>query len=284
MRPRFGVSQFTTLPWSFEQDVENYGRLGVEAIEICEEKLDKDRAAEQLALVEQSGLEVCSVQPEIRTLFPSRMQPEPEDIGERLSRFRGTIELVSPHAPDTPFICNTGPPPDGNMQRVFEVAVREYADLADFAGERGAQVALEPLSPTIMNVESAIWTLGQAMKIVEAVNRENFGICVDIWNIWQNANVTEEIKACGERIFAVHVSDWRIPRSFEDRHIVGHGEIPLPPLLSAIHESGYRDAYTLEIFSRGVPDPLWEADLEEVISESRAGVEQAWKEVPGATA
>ncbi len=39
---RFGVNQFTTWPWRFEQDVENYARLGADAIEVCESKLDED--------------------------------------------------------------------------------------------------------------------------------------------------------------------------------------------------------------------------------------------------
>jgi sugar phosphate isomerase/epimerase len=60
--------------------------------------------------------------------------------------------------------------------------------------------------------------------------------------------------------------------------IVGQGEIPLAPLLRAVHESGYRGAYSVEIFSSGVPDPLWSADLSWVITESRAGLERAWRE------
>jgi sugar phosphate isomerase/epimerase len=101
---------------------------------------------------------------------------------------------------------------------------------------------------------------------------------VDLWNIWQNPDVAREIKACAERIFVVHVSDWRTPRSFADRRTLGQGEIPLPPLLRAIHESGYRGAYTLEILSQDVPDPLWDADLFGVIEDSRANLERAWRE------
>lgn len=275
---RFGVSQFTTTPWSFERDVEEYARLGVEAIEVCEEKLDGDRAEEQLGLIGERGLEISSVQPAVRTLFPSRMQPQPEGLSDRLALFRRAIERVGPFAPGAPFVCNTGPPPNGDVREVFDVAAREYRALADSAGERGARVALEPLSPALMNVESAIWTLGQAMRIVAAVDRENFGVCVDVWNVWQNADVAEEIEACGDRVFVVHASDWRTPRSFADRHVVGRGEIPMPTLLRAIHESGYRGAYTLEIFSDGVPDSLWESDLSEVIADSRAGLERAWRE------
>ncbi len=281
MTLRFGVSQFTTLPWGFERDVENYARLGVEAIEVCEEKLDEGQTAEQMALVEERGLELSSVQPAIRTLFSSRTQPGPEDPQERTARFRRTIERLGRFARDVPFVANTGPPPNGNVQEVFDVAGREYRALADFAGEHGARVALEPLNPALMNVETAIWTLEQAMEIVAAVDRENFGVCVDLWNVWQNPDVVEEIRACGERIFVVHVADWRTPRSFEDRRVVGRGEIPLPELLRALHESGYRGAYTLEIFSGDVPDSLWDADLSGVIEQSRAGLEEAWRDTVG---
>ena len=275
---QFGVSEFTTQPWSFEQDVENYARLGVDAIEVCEVKLDDDRAAEQLALAGRHGLPITSVQPTIRTLFPSRSQPEPKEPRERMARFRRTIERLSQAGPGVPFVTNTGIPPNGNIQHVFDVAAQEYRALAEFAQDHGVRVALEPLNAAIMNVESAIWTLGQAMQLVAAVDRASFGICLDVWNIWQNADVTAAITACGDRIFVVQVSDWRTPRSYEDRLVVGQGQIPLPPLLRAIHESGYRGPYTLEIFSGDVPDSLWQGDLSRAITDSRAGLEAAWRE------
>jgi sugar phosphate isomerase/epimerase len=139
-------------------------------------------------------------------------------------------------------------------------------------------VALEPLNASIVNVETAIWTLEQAMGVVEAVDRPNFGICLDVWNVWQNAEIAAGIRACGAagRVFVVQVSDWRTPRSYQDRLIPGRGEIPLPGLLRAIHEGGYRGPYVVEIFSSGVPDALWEQDLEGVIRDSRAGMDRAW--------
>ena len=258
--------------------MENYARLGVEAIEVCEFKLDEDRFAEQLALAGERGLTISSVQPAVRTIFPSRLQPEPKDLDGRTALFRRAIDRVGPFAQGVPFVCNTGPPPEGNVREVLKVAAEKCRALADFASENGVRVALEPLNPVLMNVETAIWTLEQAMRIVAEVDRENFGVCLDTWNIWQNAGVEEAIKACGDRVFVVQVSDWRTPRSLADRHIVGDGEIPHSTLLRAIHEGGYRGPYTLEIFSEDVPDPLWEADLSAVIEASRAGLGRAWRE------
>jgi len=275
---QFSVSEFTTNPWTFEQDVAAYGRLGVDAIEVCEVKLDPSRLQEQLALIPRYGLTISSVQPAVRTLFPSRSQPEPLHVPDRLKRFRTTIASLGERAAGLPFITNTGIPPGGNMQEVVDTAARSYRDLADFAASHGARVALEPLNAAIMNTETAIWTVEQALHIVTAVDRSNFGICLDFWNIWQNAGLEQTIRAAGDRIFIVQVSDWRTPRSFDDRLIVGQGEIPFPPLLRAVRSSGYQGPYELEIFSQDVPDSLWEGDLERVITESRGGLLRAWRE------
>lgn len=274
----FGVSEFTTTPWTFEQDVRTYAQLGIDTIEVCEFKLDDTRAADQLTLIAQHGLQISSVQPTVRTLFPSLSQPEPADLSLRMARFRRTIQTFTGVAPGVPFVTNTGIPPKGNIQDVFDRAAIEYRTLARFAGEHGVRIALEPLNASIMNEESAIWTLEQAMRIVEAVDQDNFGICLDTWNIWQNANIVEDITACGDRIFVVQISDWRTPRSFQDRLIVGQGEIPLASLLRAVQKGGYQGAYSVEIFSHDVPDPLWEADLRRVIIDSRVGFDAAWRE------
>jgi len=275
---QFGVSEFTTMPWTFEQDVEAYARLGVQAIEVCEAKLDPSRWQEQIALPAAHGLAVTSIQPAVRTLFPSKGQPEPLDIGERLARFRGTITRLAPAVPDAVFVTNTGIPPDGNIQRVWDTAIPAYRELAAFAADHGGRVALEPLNASIVNIETAVWTLGQALEIVRAVGHDSFGICLDCWNVWQNANLLDAIKDSGDRIFVVQISDWRTPRSFEDRLIPGQGEIPLPAFLRAVREAGFVGAYSVEIFSRGVPDALWEADLEQVIRDSRAGLDRAWRQ------
>ncbi len=273
---QFGVSEFTTNPWPFEHDVETYARLGVSAIEVCEAKLDPAKIVAQMDLVRAAGLEITSVQPKTRTLFPSLSQPEPQDIGERMRLFQKTIELLSPWTPGVAFVTNTGIPPGGNMQEVVDRAATEYQALADFATGYGVKIALEPLNASIANIESAIWTLPQAMEIVRAVDRDNFGICLDSWNIWQNAGIHAEIEACGPKIFVVQISDWRTPRSFLDRLVPGRGEIPLPQFLKSAHAAGFRGAYSVEIFSSGVPDALWDGDLERVITDSRAGMDAAW--------
>ena len=276
----YGFSQYTTQQWTFEQDLDACAELGVDTVEVCEYKLDPARLNEQLALVAEKGLQISSVQSAVHTLYPDALFAEPSDPKERAALIRRAIERVSPYAPQgTPFVVNTGVAPQGNFREGWDVAVREFGALTEFAADHGMRIALEPLNAILMNTNSFVWLIPQVLEMLSEVNHPAFGVCMDTWNVWQDPKVLEHIAACGDTIFVTHVSDWHLPRAFADRLIPGHGAIPLPALLRAIRETGYDGAYTLELFSDlSLPDSLWRADGREVIRKSRAGLEKAWEE------
>ncbi|MEV4273432.1 sugar phosphate isomerase/epimerase family protein [Micromonospora chalcea] len=274
----YGVNQFTTMPWTFEQDVENYIQLGVAALELCEIKLDPHRRGEQLDLIAQAGLPVVSVQPAVRAMVPSASQPQPRSRKERVESFRRSIELIAAYAPGATFVTNTGPAPGGDMAEAIRQTISDHRELAAIAANHGVRIALEPLNPVSLNLETAIWTYGQALDIVQAVDREEVGICLDLWNLWQDNQLVAGINAAPDRVFLLQVSDWRTPRSGSDRRSIGTGEIPVGPLLHAVHDAGYRGPCVLEIFSQNVPDSLYDADLHTLIRDNRAALEQAWQE------
>jgi sugar phosphate isomerase/epimerase len=51
----FGISQFTTWPWPFEQDMYEYAAAGATAIEIRKFKLDRADYAPQLEAIERAN-------------------------------------------------------------------------------------------------------------------------------------------------------------------------------------------------------------------------------------
>lgn len=83
---RFGVSQFTTQPWSFDEDVARYARLEVDTIEVVEAKLDGGRLAAQMESIAAAGLAISGVQPAVRTFFASRMMPQPAGLAARIAQ------------------------------------------------------------------------------------------------------------------------------------------------------------------------------------------------------
>ncbi len=272
----FGISEFTTMPWSFDEDVKRYAALGVGSIEVVETKLDDDRFADQMRSIADAGLVISGIQPKVRTFFSSRMMPDPKPLDERVACLCGSIERLAKYAPGVPFITNTGAHPKGDMAEVMKVVATKLGELGRLAADHGVKMALEPLNPTSVNVESAIWTVDQALDVIEASGSDHVGLCLDYWNIWQNADVEAAIARAGDRIFTVQASDWRTPRSFADRIIPGDGDIPLAALIRATRATGYDKPWVVEIFSNNVEDSLYDDDLETVVMRCRQGMAEAW--------
>ncbi|WP_420605370.1 sugar phosphate isomerase/epimerase family protein [Novosphingopyxis sp.] len=273
----FGISEFTTMPWSFDQDVARYAGLGVDSIEVVEAKLDDDRFADQMRSIADAGLTISGIQPRIRTFFGSRMMPDPKGVEERTTCLRRSIERLAAFAPGVPFITNTGAHPQGDMAEAMEVVAEKLGELGRIAADHGVTIALEPLNPTSANIESAIWTIDQALDVIAASGSDDVGLCLDYWNIWQNDDVEAAIARAGDRIFTVQASDWRTPRSFADRIVPGDGVIPLAALIEATRATGYDRPWVVEIFSNEVTDSLYDDDLETVVRRCREGMADAWE-------
>lgn len=275
---RFGISQFTTWPWSFERDVERYAAHGIDAIEVCEFKLDRNDYRPQLESIPRAGLTVSSVQSTVHSLFPDSLAPAPSDPTDRVRHMKSAMARIAPHVPEgTPFVAITGAAPGGNTQAVYERALIEFAGLADFAAQNGLKLAYEPLNPVLFNTDTALWGLDDALALVQTIAHPALGLCVDTWNIFQTPNLHDVIRACGDRIFLVQVSDWHRPRSGADRISLGRGTIDNAGIIASIRATGYKRPYVLEIFSgESLPDSIWRADLDEVIRENVIAFVQTW--------
>jgi len=167
-----------------------------------------------------------------------------------------------------------------NFQLAHRTARQLYPQLADYAAERGARIAYEPLSPVLMNNDTFICTLIETTDLIDDVGRENFGLLFDVYHLWREHDLLPRLLKLVNCIFGVHISDWPEgePRHPGDRRICGEGIIDLPGVLAMLDAGGYRDACCLEIFSiDGLPDSLWRRDPAQVIRASRAGFERAWE-------
>jgi sugar phosphate isomerase/epimerase len=277
--PPFGVSQYTTWPQTFEQDLALFEALGVQNIEVCEAKLEAGDPRPQLERLKASGLRVTSVQPRLHSLFPDQPRPEPAAPQERMKLLAESIELFGQYFPGATLVSISGAAPGGDYHEAYQTAAREYRELAKIAEDHGVRIALEPLNPILMNVDTFICSLAQANRVIESVDHPAFGMFVDVWHIWEDESACELIKQTGSRIFGVHINDWNTPRAFGDRYIPGEGKIPLAKLLKAIRDSGYQGAYTLEIFSElRLGGSLW-ADPQKTVTQSKIAFENIWNQI-----
>ena len=284
--PLFSVCQSTTYRLTFEQDVALYRKLGIQAIEVCEDKLSADpgQAREQLGILAENGLKVTSVQPAVLSLFPHNMDTprSPQTPAERMARYRRSIDLFAECFPkqQVPLVIGGGKAPGYDFRLAHQTARSWFPRMADYAAERGIRLMFEPLSPILMNAFTFVTSVDEALQLIAHVNRPNFGLALDVWHVWREAAVAERIAQLRDRLFGVHICDWPAaePRDVSDRVLPGDGVIDLPALLGAIERTGYHDAYCLEIYSgEDLPDSLWRADPETVVRKGREGFLMAWQ-------
>ncbi len=271
----FGISEVTTWPWSFEEDLARYETLGATVIEVWEFKLDRDnrRRREQLAAVQSRGLAVSSFQANVHALFPTHLSREPAAFAARRDAFLHTLDTLGTLLPGTVFVLNTGIAAGGDVQTAFDLTVAAYRDLARRAAEVGVRLAIEPLHPLAMNEDSFAWNLEDALDIVLAVDSDALGICADIWNLAGQHNLRERLERCAGKVYLAQVSDYRRPRSFLDRLPVGEGSLDYAPFFEGLRACRYDGALVLEIFSKNVPDSLYDGDLSAVVERSRVALE-----------
>jgi D-psicose/D-tagatose/L-ribulose 3-epimerase len=112
--------------------------------------------------------------------------------------------------------------------------------LADYAGERGVTLALEPLNRF---ETSLINTAEQVMEVVELVGSPALGVLLDTFHM----NIEERdpagaIRACGGHLAHLHACGC-------DRGAPGGDQIPWTRIAAALRETGYDRPIVIESFT-----------------------------------
>ncbi|MDQ3874720.1 MAG: sugar phosphate isomerase/epimerase [Actinomycetota bacterium] len=278
MTPRFSISQVTTLPQAFDDDLRTYAAAGADGIGIWEVKLPDRDDAETMERVRESGLAVTNCVPALPSILPMPGFEEPRDPAERVRRIGMSIRRFALFEPAA-VVCLTGArgPREALLEGLRTVAAE---------GERAdVPVGLEPMQPLLHRDSTQATTIEQALALLDAAGTDRIGIIFDTWQLWNDEDVLEDIGETAERIVAVHVGDWREPtRSWADRALPGEGSIDLASILRALHDAGWPGYYDLEIFSddgsfgHDFDDSLWKADPLDVARRGREGFLAAWDE------
>jgi D-psicose/D-tagatose/L-ribulose 3-epimerase len=118
--------------------------------------------------------------------------------------------------------------------------VESLRPLADYAGERGVTLALEPLNRF---ETSFINTAEQVMEVVDLVDSPALGVLLDTFHM----NIEEHdpaaaIRTCGRRLAHFHACGC-------DRGAPGADQIPWPKIAAALHDAGYEGPVVIESFT-----------------------------------
>lgn len=280
MATPFAVNQFTTKRNDFEADLTMCRRLEVPWIELCQAKLADDESVQRQQLIRLSGSDIrlCSVQPKVHSVFPDRLAPEPQEPEERLRAYCRCMQLIREYIPeqDLPFVAITGAAPENNFHHGRSVVVESLKYLSERASDYGFRIAFEPIHPYFMQRDTFVWSLDEAIQIIDEVDSPQVGLVIDLFHLWQEPAIEARLRQIAPRVLMVHVSDWPDggPRSLDDRRVPGFGCIPIEGILQALALGGYQGPHCIEILSdESLPDSLWNEDPTDVVLRSRGALD-----------
>jgi sugar phosphate isomerase/epimerase len=169
-------------------------------------------------------------------------------------------------------LAMTGPLNGLGENEAFRQLTRSLRELADTAAECGVAIGLEPLN-YIEREDSFLFTLADAMDIVEEIDHPSVGVFIDVYHVWQEPYLMKTLQRTRDRIVGCHINDFRREnRTYCDRVLMGDGCIPVKEILEELKRQGWDRWYDIEIFS----DELWSMEPEEFLALAREKYDRLW--------
>lgn len=267
MTPKLCLNPATTMPTSFETDVEAYAASGFRFTELWLAKvrdyLKTHTLEDARKVLDRAGIEVAAA-----CAFSGLTLVSGETRRPLLEDYAQTLKICQ--ALGAPVLITTpGPRPDEVTDDLWARSVTNLREAADLAQPHGITLAFEFLkgSPYLNNLESAV-------KLVAEVGRPNAGVLFDTFHFYAGMSQMPDLDLLTRQNLAfVHVNDAR-PMLRErmtdaDRVPLGEGCFPLKEILRKIAATGYDGAYSLELFNRAI----WEEDPASVAVRCRKNME-----------
>jgi len=248
------IHTMTTKPLSLQECVENYHAAGIQGITIWRNVLEGQNLRDCKIIVDNNHLNVAGVAR--GGFFPSvEAEKRQTAIDDNLFAIEQSAAVG---APVLVLVCGA----DGRqpLEKSREQIKEGILKILPEAKAAGVKLAIEPLHPMYAGDKSAINTIAQANDMTEEINSEFVGIAVDVYHLWWDNNLKNEIKRCGKNnnLLAFHVCDWNVPTTdfLTDRGLMGDGCIDVPQIRGWVEETGFSGYNEVEIFS----DKYWATD------------------------
>jgi sugar phosphate isomerase/epimerase len=248
------IHTITTKPWKIDDAARNYASGGVNGITVWRDALQGRNIKQTGEMLRQHGLTVVSL---CRGgFFP----------GKELYKRQGALD-DNRRAIEEAFELGTkmivlvcGADPSQSLEESRKQIQESINAIIPDAAAAGLKLAIEPLHPMYADTRSAINTIGQANDMVETLNSPWVGVAVDVYHLWWDPQLENEIIRCGKNhsLLAFHICDWKSPTvdMLNDRGLMGEGCIPIRKIRSWVEATGFKGFNEVEIFS----NEYWKQD------------------------
>lgn len=256
---RCAVHTMTNKPWTLAECCEAYAASGIGGISVWRNVIEPIGLDEAVRVVRGSGLRVPAL---VRGGF--FVHPDSSARDRALDDNRTCLDEAAALGAEM-VVLVVGADPTVPLDRARGLVRESIEVLVHDAQSRGVRLAIEPLHPMYAADKSCINRLGEARRLCEQVSHPVLGIAVDVYHVWWDPDLREEIGLIGTggRLFGFHVCDWRVPTRhlLTDRAIMGEGCIDTRAIRAMVEDAGFDGFNEIEIFS----EEHWATDQSEFL-------------------
>jgi 2-keto-myo-inositol isomerase len=252
------VSEATTMPATFADDVEACGQAGCPALEVwltkLEQHLQLHSSAATRELLAGRGITLAAAAYQGGLLLSQGEQRK-----AHFDHYRRRLELCEAFGIKTMLVV-------ADFVRTVEQtdlerAVVSLKQAAQWADGFGVRLALE-----FRGSDTFCASLDTAIRLVEACGEANVGVSFDVFHYYKGPSKFEDLDLVTPKNLAyVQLSDLAgVPRELAtdaDRILPGDGDLPLATILAKLRERGYDGWVSLELMN----PTLWQLRPTQVI-------------------
>jgi D-psicose/D-tagatose/L-ribulose 3-epimerase len=246
---KYGINTLIFTAGFTDDDVKLFPRLkdmGFDVVEISLAKqgdIDPSRVADELSKNSLACSSVCGLFGEDRDL----RGPNEEYMRNSIEYIKVLIDNAKALGADRvvgPLYSAVG---RANMEepearkRQWENCKKNLKEICGYAAEMGIKIGLEPLN----RFETDFINICEdALKMVEEVGYENFGVHLDTFHMHiEEKDSAAAIRAAGDKLLMLHTCE-------NDRGAPGTGQIHWDEIAQAIKDIGYDDYVVIESFTQ----------------------------------
>lgn len=269
---RLGISELTTLRWSFEEDVAQYAAAGATAMGVWRQKLADVGIARGVQLLAEAGLTVSSLQ-WAGGFTGSDGRSHEESIRDARQAIDAGALL---HAGC--LIVHSGARGTHTAKHARRLFTKALQKLLPLAEERGVPLAIEPMHSDCGAAWTFLHCLDETLALIDELKSPALKIALDTYHWGHEPSLLSRVPHLVPHLALVQLGDGRHPpRGEPNRCPLGLGALPLPGIIAALAGAGYRGAYEVELMGEDIEA----GDYRELIVQSTRTFAQWYESMAG---
>lgn len=257
---KLALNGATIMPSPIEQDVDIAAQCGYQALELWAAKLDTYVSHSSLAQL-RDRMAAAGLQPSCINSIEDITANDAAGRDAILTTLRARVSMARELGAPSIVVVPSCRAEILSYRDAIADAVEVLRVMSDVAGD--VSLAFEFLGKPGCTVP----TLGMAMEIVDQVDRPNVGMVLDVFHFYAGGSDLDDVRRIAvDKLFMVHLNGVEdLPKDqLTDAHRLypGEGATPIAAILDLLHQRGYDDIASVEIFR---PE-YWQQDRRAVAS------------------